>query len=259
MRNQSRTGFWIWLTVFGALACSSDPKNPGSGTDGGAGTSAAGANATAGSTATGGSSGGAGGNQAGSSSGGSPGGSGVATLVPFADHFDEAPAGAAAGDAKFAQDFCGNPDDPTSLKPVGTVVRIPKSLRYFVCIGSLGSTSADLIQTNIPSDQQQGFVPYGVLFTYEDAAHPNTDRPSNGKLNYALLVINLLDAYANSRCSGSNATFDDLKIGGATQQLCSGVPTAYREDGGDKYVDVTFPNGQQQSFLLSKIAYEPPP
>ncbi len=110
------------------------------------------------------STGGTGGNHGGSGSGGSAGSSNLATIVPFADHFDEAPAGAAAGDAKFAQDFCGTPDDPACLKPVGTVVRIPKSLRYFVCIGSLGSTSADLIQTNIPSDQQQGFVPYAVLF-----------------------------------------------------------------------------------------------
>jgi hypothetical protein len=254
MRNQSHTRGVLWLSAALALACSSDPETP----TGGAGASAAGTAAMAGAGATTGDAGMAG-HAAGSSSGGSAGGSSSATVVPFADHFEEAPAGAAAGDAKFAQDFCGDPADSASLKPVGTVVRVPKSLRYFVCIGSLGATSADLIQTNIPSDPQQGFIPYGVLFTYQDPGHPNVDRPSNGPLNYALLVINLLDSYANSRCSGSNATFDDLKIGGAKQQLCSGVASTYREDGDRKYVDVTFPSGAQQSFLLSPIPYEPPP
>jgi hypothetical protein len=136
------------------------------------------------------------------------------------------------------------------------------SLRYFMCIGDLGTDSAGLIQTNIPSDPVQGFVPYAALFTYEDAARPNIERPAKGAENYGLLVINLLNdstaASANSACSGSNTVFDDLRLGGATENLCSDVPTAFRVDGQRKFVDVEFPSGHSQSFELEPVPFVTP-
>lgn len=213
-------------------------------------------------------SGGAGGSGAGTSSGGSGGSTGgtasngFATQVPIADTLQETADGALAGDASFAIEFCGDADDPATLKPIGTVVRVKVSQRYFMCIGDLGSDSVDLIQTNIPSDPVQGFVPYAALFVYQDPERPNLERPSKGPENYGLLVINLLNdepsSAANSACSGSNAVFDDLRIGGADQNLCRNVPSALRIDGDRKFVDVVFPGGQSQSFELEPIPFTPP-
>ena len=183
-----------------------------------------------------------------------------ATPVPLGTKLEETTDGAFAGDSAYAKDFCGNPDMPASLKPFGTIVRVQKSLRYFVCIQDWGGTSAELILINIPGDPVQGFVPYAALFTYTDARHPNTARPARGSQNFALLVINLLNDYANSECSGSNDVFNDTRIGGgAASDLCSNVPTKYRVDGTKRFVDVTFPGGQMQSFELTAIPFIPPP
>lgn len=232
------------------LGCSDAEPQPKSG-----GGAAGSAGATAGTAASGG--GGAG------ASGGASGSSGdYATQIPIAGDMQETADGALAGDARFAVEFCGDVDPPARLKPMGTVVRVKVSQRYFMCIGDLGTDSADLIQTNILSDPVQGFVPYAALFTYEDPARPNVERPANGPLNYGLLVINLLndtpDSSANSACSGSNAVFDGLRVGGATAGLCSDVPSALRVDGGRKFVDVDFPDGHSQSFELEPIPFVPP-
>jgi len=207
---------------------------------------------------------GSGGNAGNSGSGGGSSGSssGYATQVPVTDSLAETTDGALAGDAAFAVEFCGDVNVPSTLKPVGTVVRVQVSQRYFMCTGDFGADSAELIQTNIASDPVQGFIPYAALFMYEDATHPNTARPVKGASNFALLVINLLNdeanSSANSACGGSNDIFRGIRVGGATENLCDGVPTPFREDGTAKFVDVTFPGGQQQSFELEPVPFVPP-
>jgi len=209
-------------------------------------------------------SGGTAGASGGGGSGGGPGGSssGYARQILLADTFEQTTDGALAGDAQFAVEFCGDAAAPETLKPVGTVVRVLRSLRYFACIGDLGEDSAELILTSIPSDQVKDYIPYAALFTYEDAAHPNLARPSKGASNFALLVINLLNdstsSSSNSACRGSNELFDDLRIG-TSGDLCTGIPSRFRVEGSAKYVDVTFPGGQQQSFELERVPFERPP